>query len=110
DGVQLVLTPASRDAHDQIVADGTLDRFVAAGAILTTTGCGACCGTSGVIPSDGMTVMSTANRNFKARMGNGSASIVLGSPAACGAAAACGRIADPREIADRGSPTADRGS
>ena len=34
-GVQLVLTPASRDVHDQIVADGTLDRFVAAGAILT---------------------------------------------------------------------------
>jgi 3-isopropylmalate/(R)-2-methylmalate dehydratase large subunit len=91
-GVQLVLTPASRDVHDEIVTDGTLERFLAAGAILTTTGCGACCGTSGVIPGDGMTVLSTANRNFKARMGNATAEIYLASPAVCGAAAATGRI------------------
>ena len=91
-GVQLVLTPASRDVRDQITADGTLGRFVAAGAILTETGCGACCGTSGVIPGDGVTVLSTANRNFKARMGNASAEIYLASPAVCGAAAATGRI------------------
>jgi 3-isopropylmalate/(R)-2-methylmalate dehydratase large subunit len=92
DGVQLVLTPASRDVHDEIAADGTLAQFLAAGAVLTTTGCGACCGTSGVIPGDGMTVLSTANRNFKARMGNATAQIYLASPAACGAAAATGRI------------------
>ena len=92
DGVQLVLTPASRAVHDQIVDDGTLARFQEAGAIVTTTGCGACCGTSGVIPRDGMTVLSTANRNFKARMGNATAEIYLASPAVCGAAAATGRI------------------
>lgn len=91
-GVQLVLTPASRAVHDQIVADGTLGRFVAAGATLTTPGCGACCGTSGVIPGDGMTVVSTANRNFKARMGNATAQIYLASPSVCGAAAATGSI------------------
>jgi 3-isopropylmalate/(R)-2-methylmalate dehydratase large subunit len=91
-GVQLVLTPASRAVRDQIAADGTLDRFLAAGAILTETGCGACCGTSGVIPGDGVTVLSTANRNFKARMGNATAEIYLASPAVCGAAAATGRI------------------
>jgi 3-isopropylmalate/(R)-2-methylmalate dehydratase large subunit len=91
-GVQLVLTPASRDVRDQIAADGTLDRFLAAGAMLTETGCGACCGTSGVIPGDGMTVLSTANRNFKARMGNATAEIYLASAAVCGAAAAMGRI------------------
>ena len=45
-----------------------------------------------VIPGDGMTVLSTANRNFKARMGNTSAQIYLASPAVCGAAAATGRI------------------
>jgi 3-isopropylmalate/(R)-2-methylmalate dehydratase large subunit len=60
--------------------------------MLTTTGCGACCGTSGVISGDGMTVLSTANRNFKARMGNATAKIDLASPAVCGAAAATGRI------------------
>jgi len=90
--VQLVITPASREVLEEITADGTLARFTAAGAIVTTAGCGACCGTSGVIPGDGMTVLSTANRNFKARMGNPTASIYLASPAVCGAAAAIGRI------------------
>jgi 3-isopropylmalate/(R)-2-methylmalate dehydratase large subunit len=91
-GVQLVLTPASIEVRQRLIADGSLQRLEDAGAIVTTAGCGACCGTSGVIPSDGMTVLSTANRNFKARMGNATANIYLASPAVCGAAAATGRI------------------
>ncbi len=96
-GVQLVLTPASREVHLRLVADGTLTRFISMGAIVTTPGCGACCGTSGAIPGDGMTVLSTANRNFKARMGNATALIYLASPASCAAAAAAGYVVDPRE-------------
>ena len=99
-GVQLVLTPASREVLERLLADGTLDRFMRAGAIVTTAGCGACCGTSGVIPGDGMTVLSTANRNFKARMGNQTASIYLASPSVCGTAAAIGRIPKTREPED----------
>jgi len=97
DGVQLVLTPASREVHEHLVDDGTMRRFEDAGAVLTTAGCGACCGTSGVIPGDGMTVLSTANRNFKARMGNATASIYLASPSVCGMAAATGRIPEGEE-------------
>ena len=96
DGVRLVVTPASREVADVLREDGTLGALEALGATITTVGCGACCGTSGVIPGDGMNVLSTANRNFKARMGNATASIYLASPAACGAAAATGRISDPR--------------
>ena len=77
-GVQLVLTPASREVHDRLIADGTIETFVRAGAAVTMPGCGACCGTSGIIPGDNMTVLSTANRNFKARMGNATASIYSG--------------------------------
>lgn len=95
-GLQLVVTPASREVHLQLIADGTIASFVAMGAIVTTPGCGACCGTSGVIPGDGMTVLSTANRNFKARMGNATAAIYLASPGACAAAAVAGCITDPR--------------
>jgi 3-isopropylmalate/(R)-2-methylmalate dehydratase large subunit len=97
-GVQLVVTPASREVYLRLMADGTLAKLASMGAIVTTPGCGACCGTSGAIPGDGMTVLSTANRNFKARMGNASASIYLASPAACAAAAITGRITDPRTI------------
>jgi 3-isopropylmalate/(R)-2-methylmalate dehydratase large subunit len=96
EGVQLVVTPASREVEETLRDDGTLERFAALGATITTVGCGACCGTSGVIPVDGTNVLSTANRNFKARMGNATASIYLASPASCGAAAATGRITDPR--------------
>ncbi len=96
EGVQVVVTPASREVADILREDGTLDAFETLGATITTVGCGACCGTSGVIPGDGMNVLSTANRNFRARMGNATASIYLASPAACGAAAATGKISDPR--------------
>ena len=97
-GVQLVVTPASGDVRRALEADGTLGKLERMGAIVTTVGCGACCGTSGVIPADGMNVLSTANRNFKARMGNSTASIYLASPAACAAAALTGRITDPRSV------------
>jgi 3-isopropylmalate/(R)-2-methylmalate dehydratase large subunit len=100
-GIQLVVTPASEEVRRRLEDDGTLARLVAMGAVVTTAGCGACCGTSGVIPGDGMTVLSTANRNFKARMGNATASIYLASPAACAAAALTGRVTDPRSIGTR---------
>jgi 3-isopropylmalate/(R)-2-methylmalate dehydratase large subunit len=93
--VQLVLTPASSEVYRRLREDGSLARFEALGATVTMPGCGACCGTSGVIPGDGMNVLSTANRNFKARMGNATASIWLASPQACAAAAVTGRITDP---------------
>lgn len=98
-GVQLVVTPASRSVLETLTQDGTLADFIALGAVIVTPGCGSCCGTCGSIPGDGVNVISTANRNFKGRMGNGNASIYLASPASCGAAAVHGSITDPREIA-----------
>ncbi len=99
-GVQLVVTPASREVEDELKRDGTLAELAALGATITPPGCGSCCGTAGPIPADGANVLSTANRNFKARMGNAQASIYLASPAACAAAAVTGRIEDPRKITE----------
>jgi 3-isopropylmalate/(R)-2-methylmalate dehydratase large subunit len=98
EGVQLVVTPASRDVETRLTEDGTLGKLAAMGAVITTPGCGACCGTSGVIPRDGTNVLSTANRNFKARMGNATASIYLASPAVCAASAVTGRITNPATV------------
>lgn len=97
-GVQLVVTPASRSVLETLTRDGTLADFVSMGAVIVTPGCGSCCGTCGAIPGDGVNVISTANRNFKGRMGNSNAAIYLASPASCAAAAVSGRIADPREV------------
>jgi len=100
-GVQLVVTPASKEVELQLQRDGTLDKLRAFGATMTPAGCGSCCGTAGPIPGDGINVISTANRNFKARMGNASASIYLASPAACAAAAVTGHITDPQDLEGR---------
>ena len=94
-GVQLVVTPASRDVLLELVRDGELAELIALGAVIVAPGCGACCGTSGAIPEDNANVISTANRNFKGRMGNPSANIYLASPAVCAASAIAGRIASP---------------
>jgi 3-isopropylmalate/(R)-2-methylmalate dehydratase large subunit len=101
-GVQLVVTPASIRVMQELTSDGSLAEFLQMGAVVVTPGCGSCCGTCGAIPGDGMNVISTANRNFKGRMGNGNASIYLASPASCAAAAVHGHILDPRHI-----PTGD---
>ncbi|HET9402933.1 MAG TPA: aconitase/3-isopropylmalate dehydratase large subunit family protein [Candidatus Acidoferrales bacterium] len=97
-GVQLVVTPASREVLETISRDGTLSDFISLGAVIQTPGCGSCCGTCGAIPADGANVISTANRNFKGRMGNSNALIYLASPASCAAAAVRGEITDPRAM------------
>src|SRR5204862_1695144 len=60
-GVQLVVTPASREVYVRLTDDGTLGRLAMMGAIVTTPGCGACCGTSSAIPGEATRVISTAN-------------------------------------------------
>ena len=97
-GVTVVVTPPSPRVRADLEADGTLDRLKAHGALVTETGCGPCCGTSDPVPPPNAQVLSTANRNFKARMGEASAAIHLASPATCAAGATAGRIVDPREL------------
>ncbi|MCW5323525.1 homoaconitate hydratase family protein [Verminephrobacter aporrectodeae subsp. tuberculatae] len=89
-GVRLVLAPASESVRRELERSGMLDAFVSLGAELRPPGCGSCCGTCGTAPSNGQNVASTANRNFKGRMGNAAASIFLASPRACATMAATG--------------------
>ena len=101
-GVRLIVTPASETVRAELEQSGMLARFVAFGAELQPPGCGSCCGTCGTIPANGEHVISTANRNFKGRMGNASASIWLASPRECAAAAVRGSIGGPvdRSVAE----------
>ena len=95
---QLLVIPASREIYTQALKEGLIITFLEAGAQILSTSCGPCLGTGQGIPADGINVISTANRNFKGRMGNKEASIYLASPAAVAASALKGEITDPRGI------------
>jgi 3-isopropylmalate/(R)-2-methylmalate dehydratase large subunit len=96
DGVRLIVAPASRAIYLAAIEAGYISAFVEAGACVVTPGCGPCVGTHNGVPSDGENVLSTANRNFKGRMGNSNAFIYLSSPATVAASVVTGRITDPR--------------
>jgi 3-isopropylmalate/(R)-2-methylmalate dehydratase large subunit len=96
-GVRLIVTPASSTIMSKAAADGILSTLLEAGATLTNPGCGACAGNGGAMADDEVT-LSTANRNFRGRMGSYQSRIYLSSPATAAVSAIRGVISDPREV------------
>lgn len=94
--VRLIVAPASREVLLAALREGLIEVFVEAGGSVMCPGCASCVGTHQGVPGDGENVISTANRNFRGRMGNPEASIYLASPAAVAASCIEGKIADPR--------------
>lgn len=90
--VQMLIIPASRSIYMQAMENGLIKTFLDAGAHVLASSCGPCLGTGQGIPADGVNVISTANRNFKGRMGNKEASIYLASPAVVAHSALEGKI------------------
>jgi homoaconitate hydratase family protein len=96
-GLRLIVTPASSTVMSRAAADGIVSILIEAGATITNPGCGACAGNGGSM-ADGEVTLSTANRNFRGRMGGYQAEIYLASPATAAASAIRGAIANPQEV------------
>ncbi|MCR5216908.1 MAG: 3-isopropylmalate dehydratase large subunit [Lachnospiraceae bacterium] len=92
--VQFIVTPASREVYKAAMDDGTMEILSNAGAIITTPGCGLCCGRAGGVLTDGEVVISTSNRNFLGRMGTSKVQIYLASPIMAAKAVIAGEITD----------------
>jgi 3-isopropylmalate/(R)-2-methylmalate dehydratase large subunit len=95
---RLVVVPASRDVYLEAMELGLLDVFVRAGGIVMGPGCGPCVGVHQGILGDAEVCLSTANRNFRGRMGNPESLVYLASPQTAAYSAIRGEISDPREL------------
>jgi 3-isopropylmalate/(R)-2-methylmalate dehydratase large subunit len=90
-GVRFLVTPASQKVYLEAVTRGYVATLLEAGAVVTSSTCGACYGGH----MGGETCLTSSTRNFKGRMGSPDARIYMGSSATVAASAIAGRIVDP---------------
>ena len=97
-GVRLIVIPASSEVYLAALDAGYLRTFVEAGAAIESPGCGPCMGNHMGIPAEGEVTISTANRNFRGRMGTQESAVYLASPLVVAASAVAGHIAHPYDL------------
>jgi len=95
--IRTLVVPASRAVLARAIATGVLAEIVDAGCMVAPPGCGPCLGAHTGVLGEGEVCLSTANRNFKNRMGVGG-EIYLSSVATAAASALAGEIAVPEVV------------
>jgi 3-isopropylmalate/(R)-2-methylmalate dehydratase large subunit len=96
-GLRVMVVPGSQDVKKQAEAEG-LDRvFREAGADWREAGCSMCIAMNGDQLQPGQYAVSTSNRNFEGRQGQGGRTF-LASPLTAAAAALTGRVTDVRTL------------
>jgi 3-isopropylmalate/(R)-2-methylmalate dehydratase large subunit len=97
-GTRLLVIPASSTVLKAALERGYIQTFVEAGAMIGVPGCGPCMGNHMGIPAPAEVTISSANRNFRGRMGTTDAPIYLANPAVVAASAVTGAITDPMAL------------
>ena len=97
DGIVAWLVPGSWTVDRQIRDEGLDVILNNAGFEIRQPGCSACLAMNDDKVPTGKYCISTSNRNFEGRQGQG-ARTILASPLVAAAAAITGRITDPREL------------
>lgn len=97
-GTRLIIIPASSEIYLAADRMGLLADFVEAGAVVESPGCGPCMGNHLGIPAEGEVSISTANRNFRGRMGTMQSEIYLANPYVVAASALAGKITSPQSL------------
>lgn len=95
--VTALIVPGSQQVAKQIVAEGLDQIFESAGFKLRQPGCSACLAMNNDKIPSGAYCVSTSNRNFEGRQGQG-ARTLLASPVTAAAAAVAGKIVDVSQV------------
>ena len=97
-GTRLLVIPASSKVYQAAIRVGYIETLLAAGATIGSPGCGPCMGNHMGVPAPNEVTISSANRNFRGRMGTAESDIYLASPAVVAASAIAGEISHPADI------------
>jgi len=97
---RMIVVPATQSIYRQALAEGLLDLFVEAGAMVSTPTCGACFGGHMGVLGAGERAVTTTNRNFKGRMGSPEAEVHLANAWVAAAAAVAGELVHPAQVAE----------
>ncbi|HET6951027.1 MAG TPA: aconitase/3-isopropylmalate dehydratase large subunit family protein [Acidimicrobiales bacterium] len=97
-GTRMIVTPGSQEILKEAIRLGYVETLMDAGAVVTSSTCGACFGGHMGLLADGEVCITASTRNFKGRMGSPEARVYMGSPATVAASAVTGYITDPRDL------------
>ncbi len=95
---RLIVIPASSMALRDAAEAGYIADLIEAGATIGTPGCGPCMGVHQGVLAPGEVCVSSANRNFRGRMGEPDAEIYLANPAVVAASCVTGRLVHPADL------------
>ena len=96
EGVVLKIVPATNRVWQSCLEEGLLEIFKASGAMVSNAGCAGCAAGQVGQNGPGEVTISTGNRNFPGKQGQGE--VYLASPAVVAASALAGYITSPESI------------